>query len=432
MNNAIKGKKNRAAGELFEKMISASCDWYLSEKVAKIEKQSEPMKVIKPLSLGRFVACFAKKSGVDYKGTLAGGKAVCFEAKHTDTKIMPRSRLEEWQIDYLKDHMEMGAITFVLLSFGLERFYRIPFEYWLNMKQIFGKISVSEKDIQKFRIPAVGGKIKFLDNIGGRIMAKVEAPCLPASLIHLADVNSFAGNRGKLSQESYNRYVDRIMSWNITDSKKISILKQLHSMWLRLLNYEANHVSVMVAGPAKYNAKKLDKSDEILQLYAKIKNWIDDLESQLSKGYAAGNDKKVKNCMQLIAFSISNNQDPKIYLQQLAKLDNQQFIKMFEKLNIRYKWRKNTTVYKLYQASLEGKVKETTKEVFFQDGNLTAYIENERAFIKFTLKPKRQLIVALKSRGWFWNAYEQAWSTFLTKLDKDWVRSISEKYVAYV
>lgn len=31
-------------------------------------------------------------------------------------------------------------------------------------------------------------------------MAKVEAPCLPASLIHLADVNSFAGNRGKLSQ----------------------------------------------------------------------------------------------------------------------------------------------------------------------------------------------------------------------------------------
>lgn len=105
---------------------------------------------------------------------------------------------------------------------------------------------------------------------------------------------------------------------------------------------------------------------------------------------------------------------------------------MFEKLNVRYKWRKNTTVYKLYQASLEGKVKETTKEVFFQDGNLTAYIENERAFIKFTLKPKRQLIVALKSRGWFWNAYEQAWSTFLTKLDKDWVRSISEKYVAYV
>lgn len=52
-------------------------------------------------------------------------------------------------------------------------------------------------------------------------MAKVEAPCLPASLIHLADVNSFAGNRGKLSQESYNRYVDRIMSWNITDSSNV-------------------------------------------------------------------------------------------------------------------------------------------------------------------------------------------------------------------
>lgn len=168
MNNVIKGKRNRATGELFEKMISSSCDWYLSENIAKIEKQSEPMKIIKSLPLGRFVACFAKKSGVDYKGTLAGGKAVCFEAKHTDTDVMPRSRLEDWQIDYLKDHMQMGAVTFVLLSFNLERFYRIPFEYWLNMKQIFGKISVREKDIEKFRIPANGGKIKFLYGIGDK------------------------------------------------------------------------------------------------------------------------------------------------------------------------------------------------------------------------------------------------------------------------
>jgi len=87
---------------------------------------------------------------------------------------------------------------------------------------------------------------------------------------------------------------------------------------------------------------------------------------------------------------------------------------------------------KLYEKSLKGEIKEIKKEVFFEDENFTAYIEGDRAYIKFLMKPMRQLIVALKSRGWWWNAYTSAWSTHLSKLDKEWVKSISERYSEYI
>ena len=41
-------------------------------------------------------------------------------------------------------------------------------------------------------------------------------------------------------------------------------------------------------------------------------------------------------------------------------------------------------------------------------------------------------IVALKSRKWWWNSNEEAWSTYLDKLDKEWVQNISTRYADYV
>lgn len=69
---------------------------------------------------------------------------------------------------------------------------------------------------------------------------------------------------------------------------------------------------------------------------------------------------------------------------------------------------------------------------FFKDDNLTAYIKGERVFISFAMKPKPQLRMALKSRGYWWNCWQQAWSTYIDKLDKEWIRSISERYSEYI
>lgn len=98
----------------------------------------------------------------------------------------------------------------------------------------------------------------------------------------------------------------------------------------------------------------------------------------------------------------------------------------------KYRWRKNSVIARLYAAGKEGKLAKLNRQKFFEDENLVAYTMGDRAYIKFVMKPQQQLIVALKSRKWWWNSNEEAWSTYLDKLDKEWVQSISTRYTDYV
>lgn len=255
---------------------------------------------------------------------------------------------------------------------------------------------------------------------------------LDKGLVHQANYNSFGGKRGELSERGYKEYTEKVISWPISEEKKQSILDKLHKKWSELLRYEAQHVSVMVAGPAKYNSKKLDKSDKVFELSGEIHTWFKGLEDQVKKSVQK-NDKAEK-LLKMIEFCRKPNNpcDPTNSLAELAMYDNASFVRIYEELYPEYKWRKNSTIAKLYQKSLAGEIKEIRKEVFFEDANLTAYKEGDRVYIKFLMKPKRQLIVALKSRGWWWNTHQNAWSTYPEKLDEEWVRSISEKYKDYI
>lgn len=119
-------------------------------------------------------------------------------------------------------------------------------------------------------------------------------------------------------------------------------------------------------------------------------------------------------------------------LDELANKDPELFMEYYEKLHEKYRWRKNSVIAKLYAAGKEGKLANLNRQKFFEDENLVAYTMGDRAYIKFVMKPRQQLIVALKSRKWWWNSYEEAWSTYLNKLDKEWVQSISTRYADYV
>lgn len=254
---------------------------------------------------------------------------------------------------------------------------------------------------------------------------------LNKDLIHRANSNSMSGTRGNGSNHDYNLYAENILSWPVSDEKKQKLLDKLHEKWSEILKYEAQHVSVIVAGPAKYNAKRLDKGDKILELYHDVTHWFKGLESQIA--IAAQPDEKIKRIIEMIVFCDECPElDPTTELMKLAFLDNQQFIEIYERLYGKYKWRKNSNIFKLYQQSLAGEVKEITKEEIYSDANFTAYTEGNRAYIKFMLKPQRQIIVALKSRGWFWNNHKDAWSTYLNKVDTEWIKSISERYSNYI
>ena len=257
---------------------------------------------------------------------------------------------------------------------------------------------------------------------------------LNQSLINQANNNSMSGTRGNGSAAGYKELADKIQTWPISEAKMQSLLDKLYKKYSEILKYEAQHVSVMVAGPARYNARKLDKSDRILSLHHDLSVWFKGLEEQIAHGLVKDNSDKAKRLIEMIEFcrKSDNPCNPTNDLAELALYDNQAFIRLYEEMYPEYKWRKNSTIAKLYQKSIAGELKEIRKEIFFEDDNFTAYTEGDRAYIKFVMRPKRQLHVALKSRGWWWNSYQSAYSTYLDRVDKEWIATISTRYAQYI
>lgn len=265
-------------------------------------------------------------------------------------------------------------------------------------------------------------------------MSEVKIKELDKSLIHQANSNSMSGKRGDISAHEYEVYCQKVMSWNIPDSRKQKIVDQIYAKWSEQLRHEAAHVSVAVAGPARYNAKKLDHSDTILRLSSEFVEWFNGLQKQVWQGRIEDKDaKEIARLVDDIKFCIERpTLNPTASLCELANKDPELFMEYYEKLHEKYRWRKNSVIAKLYAAGKEGKLANLNRQKFFEDENLVAYTMGDRAYIKFVMKPRQQLIVALKSRKWWWNSYEEAWSTYLNKLDEEWVQSISTRYADYV
>lgn len=140
------GMVNRAQGKQFEERIDAALAYYDRLGMASVEKTPEPMRPLKRLSEGRFVAVFEKPAQPDYKGTLKGGRAVVFEAKHTSTGQMEQSRVTEAQAKRLNQHQALGALCFVVEVF------RVPWKVWRDMKAAFGRKYVTPKDLEEYRV----------------------------------------------------------------------------------------------------------------------------------------------------------------------------------------------------------------------------------------------------------------------------------------
>lgn len=149
--SSLRGARNRAQGETLEGQIEAACVVYKRRGVAVIDKTPEPMKVLRPLENGQFVACFSKKAQPDFQGTLRTGRSVMFEAKTTRTGKILQKAVTEDQEEYLNAHAAMGAMCFVVVSFG-GIYARVPWNVWCGMKEIFGHKHITEEEAQPYRI----------------------------------------------------------------------------------------------------------------------------------------------------------------------------------------------------------------------------------------------------------------------------------------
>lgn len=159
----MNGRRSRVAGGHWEDMIEASCKHYRLTGEAEITKTPEPMKPLgRPNSRGQFLACYTKQAQPDYKGTVKGGRAIVFEAKHTDTGRLQQSVVSEEQEKQLDRHAALGAECFVMVSFGFEQFFRIPWEVFRSMKERYGRKYITPEDVQEYRIRYIGGVLHFL------------------------------------------------------------------------------------------------------------------------------------------------------------------------------------------------------------------------------------------------------------------------------
>ncbi len=148
---------------MFEQMIEAACREYRQAGIAEIEKTPEAMKPLGHQNgRGQFMACYVKKAQPDFKGTLRGGGSIVFEAKFTSTGKIQQSVLLEQQAEALERHRILGAQCFVLVSFDFQSFFKIPWEVWRDMKEIYGRKYLLPEDIPEYRVKLTRGMIDFL------------------------------------------------------------------------------------------------------------------------------------------------------------------------------------------------------------------------------------------------------------------------------
>lgn len=159
--NQMKGRHNKKMGDMFESLIENSLAWYKDNNIAIVEKTPEPIKVLGNLDRkGHFKACFKKKAQPDFKGVLKGGQCVVFEAKYTESNKITYGAVTEVQEELLRDYNSLGAFTFVLVSFELERFYRIPWFVWATMKERYKRKYILEDELSRWKIDQKGYRIR--------------------------------------------------------------------------------------------------------------------------------------------------------------------------------------------------------------------------------------------------------------------------------
>lgn len=152
---------NNAQGHFFEDAIKSGCAVYAARGRAEIEKTPEPFRVISKSESGIFKGRFTANAQPDFQGTLAGGRSIVFEAKHTATDRLKRDVLTDEQQAALERHSRMGALAAVCAGIGNDFFF-VPWEVWRDMKERFGRKYVTAADLEPFRV-RFNGAVLFLD-----------------------------------------------------------------------------------------------------------------------------------------------------------------------------------------------------------------------------------------------------------------------------
>lgn len=168
VENVIKGRENRKAGQIFERFLEEACAYYWMRGIACIEKTPEPMVPVRPFGTrrsGQFIAYYSKQAQPDFKGVLKGGRCVIFDAKHTLKDRIRQDVVSEKQYEMFEKYEKMGAYCWIVISLAESDYYRVPWSDWKNMKDRVGHLYMSRNELEPYRIPSRGMEILFLEGV---------------------------------------------------------------------------------------------------------------------------------------------------------------------------------------------------------------------------------------------------------------------------
>ena len=161
----IIGRRSKVFGETFERWLSYACEFYLREGWAYIEKTPEPFHITSKDAGGVVCGYYDKKGQPDYKGILCDGTGIMFEAKHTDSDRIKQNVVTDKQWESLDIYEKFGAHCYVMVSMGLMKFYRIPWDVWKQMKKLFGHKFMTEQELKPYQLQEKQCKILFLEGV---------------------------------------------------------------------------------------------------------------------------------------------------------------------------------------------------------------------------------------------------------------------------
>jgi hypothetical protein len=245
--------------------------------------------------------------------------------------------------------------------------------------------------------------------------------------IRQANNNSFGGKRGDITAHEYEVYCNRVVSWQLSEKKTQKIIDKVHEYFVTRLSLDAQHVSVAVAGASNYNAKRLDKSDKILDIAADFVDWFKEIEDHATKKPYS----RIEWITKSIIWGVQGDYPVNKEWKELAGRSRKDFENLYAQLENKFvEFKKTSIPYKIKHNLID--VEQITQAPIYADDDFFAYEEQGKICISFRLKPQRQMIVALKSRHFVWVADHEVWKATATEELKAWVETIAERYEQHI
>ena len=256
---------------------------------------------------------------------------------------------------------------------------------------------------------------------------KIEIKQLDQKQIERANMNSFGGKRGDIDANEYEVYCNKVISWGLSERKTQQIIDKVYQYFSRSLSLDSQHVSVAVAGGSNYNAKRLDKSDRIIQTASEFCEWFAEIEKQATKKPYS----RIKWLVRSIVWGVCGDYPVNKEWKELAGRSRKDFEILYDELTQKHgEFKKTSIPYKIHHNLVE--VEQITKTVLYEDADFCAYEEKGKIRIAFRLKPQRQLMVALKARHFAWVAAYEVWQAMATDELREWVKTIAERYEKWI